>query len=115
LNHAEAALSVVHHRARGRAFTPFGQGAEVALLRSHPGGGVTTLTRFFKGACGAFHTHPGGEEVYVVCGRARIGDIEVEEGDYLHTPAGLGHSVQAIEDTLLLVVLPLAPDYSAAR
>jgi quercetin dioxygenase-like cupin family protein len=107
-------MRVEHLRAKERVFTPFQQGTQIALLRRHPGGGATTLTQFVQGVRGAFHTHPGGEEVYVVRGRARIGDVEVEEGDYLYTPAGLGHAVEAYEDTLLLVVLPLAPDYSNA-
>ena len=105
-------LIAEHGRADERTFTPFGEGAEVALLRAHPGGGVTTLTRFFKGARGRYHTHPGGEEVYVVAGRAKIGAVEVQAGDYLYTPAGQGHAVEALEETLLLVVLPLAPDYA---
>lgn len=51
-------------------------------MRLHEGGGVTTLTRFFKGARGDYHVHPGGEELYVVEGRARIGAVEVRQGDY---------------------------------
>lgn len=104
---------IIHASAAGRAFIPWGDGAEIAILRGHAGGGVTTLTRFLAGARGAYHSHPGGEELFVLSGHARIGAIEVRTGDYLYTAAGMGHDVEAFEDTLLLIVLPLAPDYAA--
>ena len=106
-------MRVQHLPGHARTFTPWGEGAEIAILRVHDAGGVTTLTRFHAGATGKFHTHPGGEELYVLQGRARIGETEVQSGDYLYTPPGAGHNVFAHEETLLLLVLPLAPDYSA--
>jgi quercetin dioxygenase-like cupin family protein len=106
-------MSVLHVAAEARTFIAWGEGSEVSVLRGHDSGGLTTLTRFFKGAHGQYHSHPGGEELYVISGKAMIGETLVETGDYLYTAPGAGHSVEAFEDTLLLIVLPLAPDYSA--
>ena len=83
-------------------------------MRSHASGGVTTLTRFFEGATGKYHSHPGGEELFVISGRLRVGSVELSAGDYLYTPPGAGHGVFAHEDSLLLLVLPSMPDYSVS-
>jgi quercetin dioxygenase-like cupin family protein len=105
---------VVLSAADSRTFVPWGTDAEISLLRVHSNGGVTTLTRFMAGAHGAWHTHPAGEELYVVSGRVQIGGRELVAGDYLYTPAGAGHDVHAIEETLLFIVLPEAPVYGGA-
>jgi quercetin dioxygenase-like cupin family protein len=97
-----------------RSFIAWGEGSEIALLRGHASGGVTTLTRFFKGARGQYHSHPGGEELFVISGRLRVGSIELRVGDYLYTPPGAGHDVFAHEESLLLLVLPSMPDYSVS-
>ena len=52
------------------------------------------------------HTHPGGEETYVVSGRLRVGKQELTAGDYLWTPPGVSHDNEAHEEALFLVVLP---------
>jgi quercetin dioxygenase-like cupin family protein len=97
-----------------RTFLAWGEGSEIALLRNHESGGVTTLTRFFRGARGHYHIHPGGEELFVISGRLRVGSVELSAGDYLFTPPGAGHDVFAHEDCLLLLVLPSMPDYSVS-
>lgn len=107
-------MSATRSPASTRAFVPWERGAEVAILRVHDTGGVTTLTRFAAGARGRLHGHPGGEELFVVSGRARIGGEIVEAGDYLYTPPGAVHDVEAFEETLLFLVLPLAPDYAVS-
>jgi quercetin dioxygenase-like cupin family protein len=103
---------VLHAKAQ-RTFTAWGEGAEISLLRSHETGGVTTIARFFAGSSGKWHSHPGGEELYVISGRLRVGDIELSAGDYLFTPPGAAHEVFAHEEAVLLLVLPQMPDYSA--
>ena len=108
-------MSVQHQAVEDRAFMAWGDGAEIAILRSHPSGGVTTLTRFFAGATGRWHSHPGGEELFVLSGRARVGSTEVKQGDYLYTPPGAAHDVLAHEETLFLLVLPEPPDYSTSK
>jgi quercetin dioxygenase-like cupin family protein len=97
-----------------RTFVPWDEGAEVSLLRRHESGGVTTITRFQAGASGRWHSHPGGEELYVISGRLRVGDVELAAGDYLYTPPGGMHDVLAHEESLLLLVLAKLPDYTIA-
>jgi quercetin dioxygenase-like cupin family protein len=52
------------------------------------------------------HDHPGGEEVYVVSGRARVGGAVLETGDYLWAPPHGTHDLRAEEDTVLFVTSP---------
>jgi quercetin dioxygenase-like cupin family protein len=86
-------------------------GSRYALLNTTANGGVTTLTQFDAGAIGGWHSHPGGEELYVVSGALRVDGHELHAGDYLCTPVDRRHRVEAIEDTLLLVLLPKLPVY----
>lgn len=102
----------VHNSAAARVFFAWGEGAEISILRSHDSGGITTLTCFRAGATGRIHGHPGGEELYVVSGCVRVGEFQLAEGDYLYTPPGGVHDVEAIDDTVLFLVLPQAPDYN---
>lgn len=52
------------------------------------------------------HDHPGGEEVYVIYGRAVVGEVIVNTGAYLWTPPHGTHDLQAEEETLLFVSSP---------
>lgn len=90
-----------------------GHGTTYAVLRFDPDDGLTTLTRFAAGSIGAWHTHPGGEELYVVKGELTVGTERLGPGDYLHTPPGAGHRVEAHSDVLLFVRLPKLPIYDA--
>lgn len=79
------------------------EGIQVSMLRQNESGGGTLLLRAAGGARFPMHDHPGGEEVYVIDGRAAVGGIIVEKGDYLWTPPGEVHDLRAEEDTLLLI------------
>jgi quercetin dioxygenase-like cupin family protein len=85
------------------------KGLDYALLRPQNGGGATIFLRFAKGTRGAAHTHPGGEELFVVSGDITIGDRRVKAGDYLYTPPGVAHDAEAHDDTVLLLSLPQLP------
>jgi quercetin dioxygenase-like cupin family protein len=85
------------------------KGLDYAVLRPQPGGGATIFLRFAKGVHGAEHTHPGGEELYVVSGDITIGGKRLAAGDYLYTPPGAAHAADAHEATVLLVSLPKLP------
>jgi quercetin dioxygenase-like cupin family protein len=95
---------VVHKRALARKWsaTPYA-GVEVCGLRKNDSEGGAFLVRIAKGARVPLHDHPGGEEVYVVSGRAIIGDVTVASGDYLWTPPSGTHDLRAEEDTVLFV------------
>lgn len=85
------------------------KGLDYALLREHESGGATIFLRFAKGAHGAPHTHPGGEELFVVSGDISIGGKRVTTGDYLYTPPDASHDALAHEATVLLLNLPKLP------
>ncbi len=84
-------------------------GIEYAVLRPQPEGGATIFLRVAKGAHGAEHTHPGGEELYVVAGDITVGGKRLKAGDYLYTPPGMAHAAEAHEETVMLVSLPKLP------
>lgn len=92
-------------------WTDLEPGVRYTLLSVRPNGGVTTLTRFAAGTIGGWHTHPSGEELYVLEGVLDIAGQRLKAGDYLCTPPGGRHRVEALEDTLLLVSLPQLPAY----
>lgn len=82
------------------------EGVQMCGLRQNDSGGGAVLLKFSKGARFPTHDHPGGEEVYVVYGRAVIGDVTVTAGDYLWTPPNGIHDLVAAEETLLFVSSP---------
>ena len=97
----------VHRRASAHRWRPSQHaGVEVAGLRRGEGDGGAALVKVAAGSRFPLHDHPGGEEVYVVSGRARIGNLEVEAGDYLWTPPGGVHDLQARDETVIFVTTP---------
>lgn len=93
-----------------RDWTPAGApGLDYSVLRPHPEGGATIFLRFAAGAIGAAHTHPAGEELFVVSGDITIGGRRLKAGDYLYTPPDGVHEAVAHEETVLLLSLPKAP------
>jgi quercetin dioxygenase-like cupin family protein len=81
-------------------------GVEVCSLHDHPEGGGSALFRMRAGASIHEHAHPRGEHTYVIRGRARFGDREVETGDVLWTHPGERHTVVAVTDVEFLGVAP---------
>jgi quercetin dioxygenase-like cupin family protein len=75
-------------------------------LRQNEVGGGAVLLKFTKGARFPTHDHPGGEEVYVIDGRAVIGTVTVKRGDYLWTEPNGIHDLTAEEETVLFVSSP---------
>lgn len=85
--------------------TPY-EGIQMCGLRHNDQGGGTVLLKVAQGARFPMHDHPGGEEVYVIYGRAVVGGVIVNAGDYLWTPPHGTHDLQAEEETLLFVSSP---------
>lgn len=83
-----------------------GHGVEIAPLRDLGGGAGTGLLRFAPGAWSPSHLHPGGEDLYVLSGRVRVGDRQLEAGDFLHTPAGGVHDASSDDGALMLITVP---------
>ena len=70
------------------------------------GGKGTFLMRYEPGSRSPTHTHPGGEEIYVVSGRGRLDDLQIQAGDFIFTPPGDGHTLYAETEVLIHVLLP---------
>lgn len=99
--------SPLHRRSAGQRWSDTEQpGVSVSGLRRNEQGGASFLVRVAAGARVPLHDHPGGEEVYVISGRARIGDVVVETGDYLWTPPGGVHDLEATDETVIFVSAP---------
>ena len=99
---------VVHRTVEGQRWKATATaGVEYCGLRSHAAdGGGSFLVRIARGARVPLHDHPGGEEVYVIGGRARIGGRPVKTGDYFWTPPGGTHDLVADEETVIFVSAP---------
>jgi len=66
----------------------------------------TFLLKFALGASYPNHTHPGGEEVFVLEGEVRFGATQLVAGDYLYTPPAATHAVFSRTGCVLLFVVP---------
>ena len=66
----------------------------------------TILLKFEPGASYPAHSHPGGEEIYVLEGDIRLGKDQLKAGDYLYTHPGNSHGVHSEGGCVVLVVVP---------
>jgi len=65
-------------------------GSAFVVLGMHEEGGVSTLTRFSAGTIGSWHTHPGGEEFYVLEGHIRVGGEDFRAAEISQQGLGAG-------------------------
>ncbi len=77
-------------------------GIEVLMLHEFREERVV-LVRLPAAAPGIPHTHPGGEEIFVVSGRIRDEHGEYGAGSWLRQPPGSAHCPVALEDAVLWV------------
>ncbi len=84
-------------------------GIDYSVLRDHGAGGATFLLRFGAGVVGLPHTHPEGEELFVVSGDITIGGRRLKTGDYLYTPPNEAHDARAHDVTILFLNAPKLP------
>jgi quercetin dioxygenase-like cupin family protein len=70
------------------------------------GGKGTFLMRYEPGSRSPTHTHPGGEEIFVVSGSGRLDDLAFGPGDFIYTPPGEGHTLHAETEVVIHVLLP---------
>lgn len=64
------------------------------------------LLKFEAGASYPLHSHPAGEEIFVLEGEVRSGKDELKKGDYLYMPPGSTHSVFSKTGCILLFRVP---------
>jgi quercetin dioxygenase-like cupin family protein len=84
---------------------PVSEGVTLAPLRMEGGKG-TFLMKFKAGSRCPHHSHPGGEEIFVVEGRGRLNDLPIAAGDFIYTPPDESHVLYADSDVTIHVVLP---------
>jgi quercetin dioxygenase-like cupin family protein len=90
------------HKAQWRRIR---EGVTVTPLKMEGGKG-TFLMRYEPGSRSPTHTHPGGEEIYVISGEGRLDDLQVGPGDFIYTPPGEGHTLHAETEVVIHVMLP---------
>src|SRR5207248_2548999 len=88
------------------AWKPVSEGVYFAGLHASGKNAGTGFFKWDEGAYSGTHHHPGGEEVYVISGKLRVGDLTLEEGDFLYTPPGETHDVTALTEAVALIALP---------
>jgi quercetin dioxygenase-like cupin family protein len=68
----------------------------------------TILLKFDAGASYPLHTHPGGEEVFVLEGSIHLGKDHLHAGDYLFTAPDNLHAVRTEGGCVLFLKAPEA-------
>lgn len=68
----------------------------------------TILLKFVPGATYPAHTHPGGEEVFVLEGEITLGGDHLVAGDYLYTAPNNNHAVRSDTGCIVLLKAPQA-------
>lgn len=83
-------------------------GVAVKVLRFDAvvGRAPTILLKFEPGATYPVHSHPGGEEIFVLEGDIRAGKDTLHTGDYLFTAPGNIHAVKSHGGCVVLLSVP---------
>ena len=83
-------------------------GISVKALRidKEAGRPLTFLIKFEAGASYPKHSHPAGEEVFVLEGDVHFSSRKLNTGDYLYTPPGGVHEVYSEKGCVLLFIVP---------
>lgn len=84
---------------------PIREGVTITPLRMADGKG-TFLMHYQAGSRSPTHTHPDGEEIYVIAGEGRLDDLPIKAGDYIWTEPGEAHTLHAATEVVIHVTLP---------
>lgn len=68
----------------------------------------TILLKFDPGATYPVHSHPGGEEIYVLSGDIQLGKDHLQTGDFLYTAPHNIHAVRSVSGCVVTVNVPQA-------
>ena len=69
------------------------------------------LLKFDAGARYPLHTHPGGEEVFVIEGDIHLGKDHLHAGDYLFTAPDNIHAVRSDNGCIVFLKAPKATEF----
>ncbi len=90
-----------------RSWNVVRDGVTLSPLRM-TGGAGSFLMKFAPGSRSPAHSHPGGEEIYVISGTGRIDELTFGPGDLIYTPPGESHTLHAGSEVTIHVILPEA-------
>ena len=68
----------------------------------------TILLKFDPGATYPAHSHPGGEEIFVLSGDIQLGKDHLQAGDFLYTAPNNIHAVKSVGGCVVTVIVPKA-------
>ncbi|HYD61666.1 MAG TPA: cupin domain-containing protein [Noviherbaspirillum sp.] len=72
---------------------------------------ATSIVRYTPGSGYPHHSHPGGEEIFVLAGTFSEGDEHYPAGWYLRNPPGSSHQPSSCEGAVIFVKLwQMSPD-----
>lgn len=112
-----AARESLHYTLRaGDAWGESGHAGIAAkiLAVDRPRGLVTMLLRGEPGATYPSHRHTTPEECYVIRGRIRIGDLELQAGDFHHADSDSDHDTILVLESAEVLLVGAIADYLPA-
>ncbi|KPC74581.1 hypothetical protein ADL26_08985 [Thermoactinomyces vulgaris] len=89
-------------RRNERDYIQVGSGVSMSYLRKEADE-YSLVLKMEPGSRFPMHGHHGGEQIYVVNGRVKIGQFELNEGDYFFTPFNHTQTLETEEGCNLLV------------
>jgi len=75
----------------------------------------TFLLKFEAGSTYPAHSHPGGEEIFVIEGDIKLGKDHLYAGDYIYTAPNNIHAVRSINGCVVLIKTPLEVEIIKTR
>lgn len=94
---------MIHFTKAHRQFVETGlEGIRSATIWNENGTG-SDFIEFKAGALFPVHDHEGPEELLVLSGSIRFGDLVLNAGDYLRIGPGEEHDAQALEDSVFFI------------
>src|SRR5690554_6215113 len=82
-----------------------GDGVEMLVLRLEPKE-VRALLRFAPGKGYARHSHPEGEEVFVISGTYSDNGVDYPSGSYIYYPPNSDHAPTSPIGCTIMVIMP---------
>ncbi|AYF90619.1 hypothetical protein D6Z43_27070 [Pseudomonas sp. DY-1] len=96
-------MTMIHLTQASRQFTEIGlPGIRVATVWGENGNG-SDFIEFKAGTRFPIHDHEGPEEILMLSGRIRFGDLVLSAGDYLRIGSGEEHDAEALEDSVFFL------------
>jgi anti-sigma factor ChrR (cupin superfamily) len=90
-------------------------GVTYKVLSKTEGGSLTLLLKFEPGSSYPTHTHPKGEEYFVLSGTLEDLGESLGPGSYIHHPAGSTHTPRSKSGCEVLIFLPAGVELRGPR